>query len=197
MAQGQHEQDEADAVAEEADQAGAEQCRSRRQRRALESKARARLTAPATRPLTSAICTGSAAESLRVRLLSMPQARQAPAISKRRRDRGRPRPPCQDSSTAPARIGEGARQQAAVDILAEDQPGDRHRGEALEIEQQGRRRIGAGEAEHQQQRPDHAAGEHDGGEPGQVSAAQRRLGRAEPQRDAPIQHAPRPSPAPR
>ncbi len=40
----------------------------------------ARLTVPATIPLMAAICTGSATDSLRVRLLSIAQHRQAPLI---------------------------------------------------------------------------------------------------------------------
>src|ERR1051326_3269565 len=62
-----------------------------------------RLTAPAASPLIIAICTGSAALKRRVKLLSNPQARHAPAIA--RAPQPKPSgPPCQDSTTAPARI---------------------------------------------------------------------------------------------
>ena len=43
-------------------------------------RAVAKFTQPATRPLIMAICTGSAEDSLRVRLLSMPQNRQAASM---------------------------------------------------------------------------------------------------------------------
>jgi hypothetical protein len=62
-----------------------------------------RFAAPATNPLIIAICRGSAEESLRVRLLSTPHAKQAPAIASAPRLR-RVGPPCQDSIVAPARM---------------------------------------------------------------------------------------------
>ena len=40
----------------------------------------AKFTQPTTRPLIMAICTGSADDSLRVRLLSMPRHRQAASM---------------------------------------------------------------------------------------------------------------------
>lgn len=43
-------------------------------------RAAAKFTQPATRPLIMGICTGSAEDSLRVRLLSMPQHRQAASM---------------------------------------------------------------------------------------------------------------------
>jgi hypothetical protein len=67
------------------------------------SNAKLMFTVPATNPLTNAIWAGSAALSLRVRLLSIPQARQAPAIA----TAPRPTPSgpfCQDSASAPSRI---------------------------------------------------------------------------------------------
>jgi hypothetical protein len=72
-------------------------------RRAPRSSARSRFVAPAATPLISAMTTGSADESFRVRLLSKPHTRHATAISK---------PPasiripwfCQDSTAAPASI---------------------------------------------------------------------------------------------
>src|SRR3546814_7792545 len=51
--------------------------------------ASSRLALPATMPLTAAIWTGSTEESLRVRLLSIPQHRHAPAIA----SAPRPAPP--------------------------------------------------------------------------------------------------------
>ena len=71
-------------------------------------RARTRLVEPATRPLIMAISTGSADESLRVRLLSMPQLRQAAAMNRLPVSRLRPSP-VQDSSTAPARMAAAPR----------------------------------------------------------------------------------------
>src|SRR5258708_2298683 len=51
-----------------------------------------------------AIWTGSLSETLRVRLLSMAQARQAPAIASGPRRSARDRLACQESTTAPAAI---------------------------------------------------------------------------------------------
>jgi len=52
-----------------------------------------------------AICTGSEPLSLRVRLLSIPQARQAAAM-KAAPGPTPAGPPCQDRTTAPARMAE-------------------------------------------------------------------------------------------
>jgi hypothetical protein len=52
-------------------------------------------------PLTAAICTGSLPESVRVRLLSIAQARQAPAMA--RAPQAKPTP-LHDSTTPPATI---------------------------------------------------------------------------------------------
>jgi short chain dehydrogenase len=63
---------------------------------------RADLAASDAGPLSMAICTGSAEESLRVRLLSMPQDIQAAAISTA--PQSREALPSHDSSAAPARM---------------------------------------------------------------------------------------------
>src|SRR3546814_3316997 len=63
-----------------------------------------RLTVPAATPFIIAICTGSALLSLRVRLLSMPQARHAPAIAKIPAPPPFGPPPRQDNKSAPPRI---------------------------------------------------------------------------------------------
>src|SRR3546814_6069152 len=62
------------------------------------------LTVPAATPFIIAICTGSALLSLRVRLLSMPQARHAPAIAKIPAPPPFGPPPRQDNKSAPPRI---------------------------------------------------------------------------------------------
>src|SRR5215472_11270810 len=66
------------------------------------AEARLRLTIPATNPLSIVSCTGLAEESLRVRLLSMPQQRQATAI--RSAPHWKDACPCHDNTAAPARI---------------------------------------------------------------------------------------------
>ena len=106
-----------------------------------------------TRPLISAMTTGSADESLRVRLLSMPHARQAAAISKPPSSRRSPRP-CQDNTNAPARIEAAPSRRPTIDVLPKHDPGDRHGRQSFEIQQQ-RTRGGRSsrEPEHQQQRP--------------------------------------------
>jgi hypothetical protein len=66
---------------------------------------------------------------------------------------------------------------SAIDILPKNKPGDRHRGEALGIEQQGAGRSGRErQARHKQGRSENAAEQHDRGKPRQVACAQRRLG---------------------
>ena len=65
--------------------------------------ASARFTVPAASPFTRAICSGSVALSLRVRLLSIPQAMQAPTMA----SEPTPSPlgpPCHESRTAPVSI---------------------------------------------------------------------------------------------
>lgn len=69
-----------------------------------------------------------------------------------------------------------AREDPPIDVLAEHEPGDRERGEAFEVEEQGGgRRPGAGEPEHQQHGSEDAAEENDRREPGQVRAPERRF----------------------
>src|SRR3546814_13280653 len=63
-----------------------------------------RLTVPAATPFIIAICTGSALLSLRVRLLSMPQARHALAIAKIPAPPPFGPPPRQDNKSAPPSI---------------------------------------------------------------------------------------------
>ncbi len=71
-------------------------------------KASATFTVPATKPFVMAIRTGSADESLRVRLLSIPHARHAPA--KRSAPEFRRTPcPSHDRTTAPATIASAPR----------------------------------------------------------------------------------------
>src|SRR3546814_710041 len=63
-----------------------------------------RLTVPAATPFIIAICTGSALLSLRVRLLSLPQARHAPAIAKIPAPPPFGPPPHQDNQSGPHRV---------------------------------------------------------------------------------------------
>ena len=62
-------------------------------------------TVPAARPLIVAVSTGSAEDSFRVRLLSIPQARQAEAINSAPMSSSIPCPR-QESTVAPARIAQ-------------------------------------------------------------------------------------------
>ncbi len=76
----------------------------------------------------------------------------------------------------PAENRERAEKQAPIHVLAEQHPGDAHGRQAFEVEQQRRAgRAGAGEAEHQQHRPGDPARRHDSGQPWQIRAPQRRL----------------------
>jgi len=108
------------------------------------ANARLRLTVPATKPLIIAICSGSAALSLRVRLLSMPHVMQARTISTLPQlSCGLVLPPSgQESSIAPARDRHSAQKDAAINVLPENQPGYRHRGKILGVEQEGAARGG-------------------------------------------------------
>ncbi len=138
-------------------------------------KASTRFVVPATSPLIIATCTGSAAESLRVRLLSMPQQRHA-AGDQQPAEIEAERLAVPGQHHRPGQNRRRADQQTPIDILAKHQPGDGHGGEALEIEQQ---RSGGGtglrKAEHKQQRAEHAAEDDDGGQPRHVAALQPRL----------------------
>jgi hypothetical protein len=59
---------------------------------------------PALSPFSTAICTGSAAGTLRVRLLSTAQQKQAPTIANAPHDRAMDPPWLRESSTPPATI---------------------------------------------------------------------------------------------
>ena len=179
MAQRQHEQHQADAVAEEADHAGRRAACRRRAGVRPAASASTRLTAPATRPLIMAICTGSAADSLRVRLLSMPQARQAPAMSKAPQSRPTP-PPCQDSSDRAGEDGERA-QQAGGGRRSRGTPARRcamvARPSRLSSSEAAGGRRCAARPSISSTGPDDAAGRRPRREPRQVGTAQRRLAR--------------------
>ena len=137
------------------------------------------LTTPAENPFAIAICIGSEEESLRVRLLSMPHARQAPAMKAAPASTDTPRP-SHDRRAAPSRMEKAPKQEAAVDVFPKHQPCNAHRGEPFEIQQQ-RTRGGVGqiEAEHQEKRPQHAAEQNNGGKPRNVRAPERRFGRGQ------------------
>ena len=78
-----------------------------------------------------------------------------------------------------------AQEDAAIDILPKHNPGDRHRGEALGIEQEG---PGGGRSErqapHEQGRAENAAEQYNCAKPGEVACAQRRLGAPETKQTA-------------
>ena len=81
-----------------------------------------------------------------------------------------------ESTPRPPRMSAGAERDAAIDILAEHEPGESQREQPFEIEQQ--RAAGGGRRaspSHEQHRRDDAAGEHRRGEPRQIGAPQRRL----------------------
>src|SRR3546814_9642935 len=80
VAQGEHEQDEADAIAEETDHACADQHPGFGEMR-TEQDRKPEVDATGHQALGNALCLGSEPPILRVRLLSMPQARPAPAIA--------------------------------------------------------------------------------------------------------------------
>ena len=79
--EGEDEQDEARAVAQEADNARAEKAGGGGQGACWATASRT-LIDPAARPLTAAICSGSPPDTMRVRLLSIAHARQAPVTSR-------------------------------------------------------------------------------------------------------------------
>ena len=111
----------------------------------------------------------------------MPQHRQAPAISRAPQiERGASLPRQQRGARQDR---EGPEQQPPVDVLAKRQPGDAHGRQAFEVEQQrGAGRVGAGEAEHQQQRPADAPEQDHEAEPRQVGTTQRGFDGGKPQR---------------
>ena len=95
MAQAMHEQHQAHAISEKADRSGGEQRARRWTAGADARRPGARLTEPATSPFSMASWTGSAEDSLRVRSSSIPQHRQAPAISSAPRSSAAPALPRQ------------------------------------------------------------------------------------------------------
>jgi hypothetical protein len=72
--------------------------------------------------------------------------------------------------------GHGAGKQAAIDVLTEEDPGDRHGGEALGVE---KKRTGATRCErqsrHQQRRTENAAEKDDQAKPREIATAQWRF----------------------
>ena len=148
------------------------------------SKASATLTPPAINPLSIAMTTGSVAEIIRVKLLSMPQATQAAITSSEPESKETPSR-FHESRTAPARKGESAKDQSLIDIFAEDDPGDRHRGQTFDVEQKrgaGRRRVR--QAEHKQHWPNDAAHTDCNGEPRDIRSPQLRFVTRLPERAA-------------
>src|SRR5690606_37028115 len=67
-------------------------------------KAKARFTEPATSPLTEAIHVASESDTLRVKLLSRPQAKHAPRMASAGHDPAKRASPGQLNTTAPATI---------------------------------------------------------------------------------------------
>ena len=104
-----------------------------------------------------AVTTGSAEDSLRVKLLSMPQAIQAAAMSAAPAS-GRTPPPLHVNTTAPAMMVNAPRDQPPINVLPEHHPGDQHGCQPFEIEQ---KRSGRGggvrQPNHQQERTGHPA----------------------------------------
>ncbi len=100
MAERENEGDQGEPIAEEAEGASGGDAADAGQMRAGGAGNRV-LTAPAINPFNMAIWAGSAPETLRVRLLSIAQARQAPGDQECRRDAGAPehRRPGEDDGT--------------------------------------------------------------------------------------------------
>ena len=132
-----------------------------------------RLIGPATRPLIIAICIGSAADSLRDRLLSNSPAQAGASDEKCTPvEADMAARPGQDDCTGEDRGR--SESDPSVDVLLEHEPSDRERGEALEVEQQCRGGSPrAGETQHQQHRSDDAAEQDHRRQPRQVRTSQR------------------------
>src|SRR5262252_1352640 len=97
----------------------------------------ATFTVPATEPLSIAICTGSAWEILRVRLLSMAQARHAPAMAS------------------------GPKNPPAVGVLMKDEPGKERGEDPFEVQEQtGGGGRTPGQSDHEQDGADQPAGQN-------------------------------------
>src|SRR5690348_6451616 len=112
------------------------------------STANPALTVPAAMPLIIAVSTGSADDNFRVRLLSMPQARQAAAISAAPVSTSTPRPP-QERIAAPARIAKAPSSSLPSTFSRKTSQANAHREETLQIEQQrARGGVRARQAEH-------------------------------------------------
>ena len=118
---------------------------------------RTRLNGPAISPFSSTICSGSASETLRVRLLSRPHARHAPTIASgptRGLYRWRAGPGKDDRPSHETRHAE---RDATVEILMENEPC--HEGGCRTFKREEKRGgggIGACKTNHQEQRADHA-----------------------------------------
>jgi hypothetical protein len=113
--------------------------------------------------------------SIRQSFPSMPQQTQAATIS------APPQPtviaaPSAGQDERAGEYGHGAGKHAAIDVLTEEDPGDRHGGEALGVEKKrtGATRYGR-QSYHQQRRTENAAEKDDQAEPREIAAAQWRF----------------------
>jgi hypothetical protein len=129
------------------------------------------LATPATEPFTAAIHLASVNEIRRVRLLSMAQAgaehrQRWPGAGEARLAR-----PTQHDRAG--RDGGHAECYAPVEVFAEGEPRQQGSEHAFRVQQQrGAGSRHAGQAEHQQHRPDDAAGDYRAGEPERIPRRQ-------------------------
>ena len=132
-----HEQGQAEAIAEESYHEAETHSRGARAATAPLSSAIAVLQAPAIKPLRQATSIASLVDTLRVRLLSTAQHRQAPTMSSAPGDRVAP-PGSQASSTPPKTMATIPSTILPVGVLLEHDPGDDGREDAFDVQKQGR-----------------------------------------------------------
>ena len=134
--------------------------------------ARLVFTAPALRPFSMAICTGSAAETWRVKLLSAAHARHAPAIARAPHGTSSSSRPIHESVKAPPEMKPCPQQCDGRNLVKTNHasstvntPSKLSNNDVLD--------AGAlGQSGHQQHRSDHPAANDRRGEPREVAACQ-------------------------
>jgi len=175
MAQGQHEQSQRDAVAEEAEQPG-ERHRTERRKRGARAESDRGVDGAGDQALQHRDNDGIGAGDLAGQVVV-----DRPGEAGARHQQSR----AQCARCGFVRPGEddgagdnrgGTDQKAGVHVLAEHDPGEDEGQHAFEIEQQrGRAGRTLCQAEHQQHRADHAAAENRRAEPGEIGTLQLRL----------------------
>ena len=150
-------------------------------------KASARLTTPATSPLSMAICTGIGRRELAREIVVDTPAQARSGDPQTTPLKSRLALPGKKNGAGQNR--KGSKQKSSIDILPKHDPGDAHRRQAFQIQEQrcgGRIRLR--QTKHQEQGAQHAAKEDHREKPRHIRPPQRRLNGRQMQRFARQMH---------